>query len=223
MKLNEGISIIEAILFASGEPVEAERICAAMVIDEDMLVKLIRLLEDRYESNRSALTVLKLGNCYQLAVKSDFIEYVRAAMETKRMTPLSPAAMEVLTIIAYNQPVTKGFVEHVRGIDSSSVVNSLVEKNLLEEAGRLDVPGRPIAYKTTPAFLRCFQLSSIDELPPLPESEGQVSFDEILITDEEREDIKKQAEERSEDTADGINSAENDNADSENAEEEYDD
>ena len=100
MKLNEGISIIEAILFASGEPVEAERICAAMVIDEDMLVKLIRLLEDRYEANRSALTVLKLGNCYQLAVKSDFIEYVRAAMETKRMTPLSPAAMEVLTIIA---------------------------------------------------------------------------------------------------------------------------
>lgn len=222
MKLNEGISIIEAILFASGEPVEAERICAAMVIDEDMLVKLVQLLEDRYETNHSALTVLKLGNCYQLAVKSDFIEYVRVAMETKRMTPLSPAAMEVLTIIAYNQPVTKGFVEHVRGIDSSSVVNSLVEKNLLEEAGRLDVPGRPIAYKTTPAFLRCFQLSSIDELPPLPESEGQVSFDEILITDEEREDIKKQAEEVSEDTADGISGVENDNADNETAEE-YDD
>lgn len=220
MKLNEGISIIEAILFASGEPVEAERICAAMVIDEDMLVKLIRLLEDRYESCHSALTVLKLGNCYQLAVKSDFIDFVRAAMETKRMTPLSPAAMEVLTIIAYNQPVTKGFVEHIRGIDSSSVVNSLVEKNLLEEAGRLDVPGRPIAYKTTPAFLRCFQLSSIDELPPLPDSEGQVSFDEILITDEERENIKKQAAEESENTADGINGADDDNG---NAEKEYDD
>ncbi|MDE5577553.1 MAG: SMC-Scp complex subunit ScpB, partial [Oscillospiraceae bacterium] len=96
-------------------------------------------------------------------------------------------AMEVLTIIAYNQPVTKGFVEHVRGIDSSSVVNSLVEKNLLEEAGRLDVPGKPIAYKTTPAFLRCFQLSSLDDLPALPDSDGQVSFDEILIAKDETE------------------------------------
>ena len=101
---------------------------------------------------------------------------------------LSPAAMEVLTIIAYNQPVTKGFVEHVRGIDSSSVVNSLLEKNLLEEAGRLDVPGRPIAYKTTDAFLRAFQLSSLEELPALPSADGQVSFDEILINETELSD-----------------------------------
>lgn len=185
MKINEGISVIEAILFASGEPIETEKLCTAAGIEEDTLLKLIPLLMDRYESTGSALTVLKLGNCYQLAVKSDYIEYIRAALETKKNTPLSPAAMEVLTIIAYNQPVTKGFVEHIRGIDSSSVVNSLVEKNLLEEAGRLDVPGRPIAYKTTSAFLRCFQLSSLDDLPALPNSEGQVSFDEILISKEE--------------------------------------
>ena len=99
----------------------------------------------------------------------------------KKNTPLSPAAMEVLTIVAYNQPVTKGFIEHVRGIDSSSVVNALVEKNLLEEAGRLDVPGKPIAYKTTSTFLRCFQLQSLDNLPAPPSNDGQVSFDEILI------------------------------------------
>lgn len=189
MKINEGISVVEAILFAHGEPIEAEKLCAAAGIEEDTLNKLIQLLSDRYESDESALTVLKLGNSYQLAVKADFIDYVRAALETKKNTPLSPAAMEVLTIIAYNQPVTKGFVEHIRGIDSSSVVNSLVEKNLLEEAGRLDVPGRPIAYKTTPAFLRCFQLTSIDDLPPLPNTEGQVSFDEILISKEDLEDI----------------------------------
>ncbi|MBQ7784510.1 MAG: SMC-Scp complex subunit ScpB, partial [Oscillospiraceae bacterium] len=120
---------------------------------------------------------------YQLTVKAEYINYVRAAMETKKASPLSPAAMEVLAIIAYNQPVTKGFVEHVRGIDSSSVVNSLVEKNLLEEAGRLDVPGKPIAYRTTPTFLRCFQLSSIENLPSVSETDGQVSFDEILIRD----------------------------------------
>ena len=193
MKINEGIAVIEAILFAHGEPIEAEKLCSAAGIEEDTLIKLIQLLGDRYEAEESALTVMKLGNSYQLAVKADFIDYVRAALETKKNTPLSPAAMEVLTIIAYNQPVTKGFVEHIRGIDSSSVVNSLVEKNLLEEAGRLDVPGKPIAYRTTPAFLRCFQLTSIDDLPPLPNSEGQVSFDEILISKEDEENAVEEA------------------------------
>ena len=105
--------------------------------------------------------------------------------------------MEVLTIIAYNQPVTKGFVEHIRGTDSSSVVNSLVEKNLLEEAGRLDVPGRPIAYKTTAAFLRSFQLSSLDDLPAVPNGDSQVSFDELLIK-ENGADISEEAEESKE-------------------------
>lgn len=193
MKINEGIAVIEAILFAHGEPIEAEKLCAAAGIEEDTLTKLIQLLGDRYEAEESALTVMKLGKSYQLAVKADFIDYVRAALETKKNTPLSPAAMEVLTIIAYNQPVSKGFVEHVRGIDSSSVVNSLVEKNLLEEAGRLDVPGKPIAYKTTSAFLRCFQLTSIDDLPPLPNPEGQVSFDEILISKEDVENAEEEA------------------------------
>lgn len=185
MKINEGISAVESILFAHGEPIEAEKLCAAAGVEADMPEKLVQLLIDRYESMGSALTVLKLGNSYQLAVKAEFFDYVRAALESKKNTPLSPAAMEVLTIVAYNQPVTKGFVEHVRGIDSSSVVNSLVEKNLLEEAGRLDVPGKPIAYKTTAAFLRCFQLSSLDDLPALPDSDGQVSFDEILISKDE--------------------------------------
>ncbi len=184
MKINEGVSVIEAILFAHGDPIEADKLCAAAGIEADTLEKLIELLSDRYEAESSSLQVMKLGNSYQLAVRADYSEYVRAAMETKKNTPLSPAAMEVLTIIAYNQPVSKGFVEHVRGIDSSSIVNSLVEKDLLEEAGRLDVPGKPIAYKTTSAFLRCFQLSSIDDLPPLPGAESQVSFDEILVPEE---------------------------------------
>ncbi len=181
MKINETASVIEAILFASGEPVEEERLCRAAGIEPQLLYSIINMLTDRYEGNQSALTVLKLGNSYQMAVKADYIDYIRIALETKKNTPLSPAAMEVLTIVAYNQPVTKGFIEHVRGIDSSSVVNALVEKNLLEEAGRLDVPGKPIAYKTTSTFLRCFQLQSLDNLPALPSNDGQVSFDEILI------------------------------------------
>lgn len=182
MKLNESISAVEAVLFACGEPVERERLIASTGIEAERIDKIVQLLNDRYEEAESSLAVMKLGDSWQLCVKSDYIGYVRTAMETKKNTPLSQAAMEVLTIVAYNQPVTKSFVEHVRGVDSSSVVNSLVEKNLLEEAGRLDVPGKPIAYKTTPVFLRCFQLESLDDLPELP-NQQQMSFSELLADD----------------------------------------
>lgn len=179
MQLEEKTAILEAILFASGEPASLEKLSAASGIESDTVPKLIKLLNDRYDGG--ALKVVRLGNSYQMVTKEEYCTYIKSAMEQGRTSPLSPAAMEVLTIVAYNQPVTKGFVEHVRGVDSSSVVNSLVEKNLLDEAGRLDVPGKPIAYKTTDAFLRSFQLASLEELPPLPSGGGQVSFDEILI------------------------------------------
>lgn len=189
MRLNEELSIVEAILFASGDPVEKTRLSQASGIEEETVEKIINMLNDRYEETESAMMIIKLSDSYQLCVREKFIDYIRAAMETRKAAPLSPAAMEVLTIIAYNQPVTKGFVEHVRGTDSSSIVNSLVEKNLLEEAGRLDVPGRPIAYKTTAAFLRSFQLTSLDDLPAVPNGDSQVSFDELLIK-ENTEEVK---------------------------------
>lgn len=197
MRLNEELSIVEAILFASGDPIEKSRLAQASGIEEETIEKIINMLNDRYEENESALMIIKLSDSYQLCAREKFIDYIRAAMETRKAAPLSPAAMEVLTIIAYNQPVTKGFVEHIRGTDSSSVVNSLVEKNLLEEAGRLDVPGRPIAYKTTAAFLRSFQLSSLDDLPAVPNGDSQVSFDELLIK-ENGSDISEEAEESKE-------------------------
>lgn len=187
MKINEEVSIVEAILFASGEPVEITRIAEAAGIEPDMVIKMTELLNDRYESGGSSMRVIRLADSFQLTVLPDYIDYVRAAMETKKSAPLSPAALEVLTIVAYNQPVTKGFVEHIRGVDSSSVVNSLVDKNLLEEAGRLDVPGKPIAYRTTSTFLRCFQLTSLDDLPAVPNSDGQVSFDELSASGEAEE------------------------------------
>ena len=194
MRLNEELSIVEAILFASGDPIEKSRLAQASGIEEETIEKIINMLNDRYEENESALMIIKLSDSYQLCVREKFIDYIRAAMETRKAAPLSPAAMEVLTIIAYNQPVTKGFVEHIRGTDSSSVVNSLVEKNLLEEAGRLDVPGRPIAYKTTAAFLRSFQLSSLDDLPAVPNGDSQVSFDELLIKENGAETAEKAEE-----------------------------
>lgn len=167
MQLNEKIGAVEAILFASGEPVEEKRISEAAVLDKGSIAGIVKTLNNRYDDNGSALKIVRLGTSYQMCTREEYAEYIRSAIEYKKQIPLSNAAMEALTVIAYNQPVTKGFVENVRGIDSSSVINSLVEKELLEESGRLDVPGRPVAYKTTENFLRCFGLSSLDDLPPL--------------------------------------------------------
>ncbi len=159
------LATVEAILFAAGEPMETERLAMTLNIIERDVAPLMERLAVRYAETGSALQVLHLGDAWQLGTREAFAPIIRTALETKRMQPLSNAAMEALTIVAYNQPVSKGFVERVRGIDSSSVVNSLVDKGLLEEAGRIDVPGRPIAYRTTPLFLRTFGLSSLEELP----------------------------------------------------------
>lgn len=188
-------SIIEAVLFASGEPVEAEKICAALDVGISEVSDALEKLSEKYRQG-GGIELLKLNNSYQLATKKELAEHVRSVLEIKRSTALSPAAMEALTVVAYNQPVTKGFVESVRGVDSSGVVNSLVEKGLLCEAGRLDLPGRPIAYKTTENFLRAFGISNIGELPELPEQSGQITIDEILENaqnnEAQTEDISQQ-------------------------------
>ncbi|MFT3951073.1 MAG: SMC-Scp complex subunit ScpB [Oscillospiraceae bacterium] len=189
MQLDEKIAVIEAVLFASGEPVETARLAQVCEVEAEFVPRLVRLLSDRLENGGSAFEVLKLGESYQLATKPLYAPYIRAAIETKKNAPLSPAAMEVLAIVAYNQPVTKSFVEHVRGVDSAAVVNSLTEKNLLEEAGRLDIPGRPVSYRTTDNFLRCFKLSSLCELPVLENQSAQLTFDEFAAAEEATADM----------------------------------
>ncbi len=190
MKLNDGIAIIEAILFACGEPVSPDKLAEASGIDVETVVKLIDQLERRYNVQESGIRIIRVNGSFQLATRQEYADYVKAALETRRQAPLSQAAMETLSIVAYNQPVTKAFVEQVRGIDSSSVVNTLVERDLLEEAGRLELPGRPVAYRTTDTFLRCFGISSLEELPPLPNQEGQLDFDELAELE-----LEKKAEE----------------------------
>ena len=171
---NKLCAMIEAILFASGEPVEISRLSQTLSISGQEISEIIQKLEQRYTESESALQILHLEHALQLAVRQEFAPVIRTAMESRRMQPLSNAAMETLTIIAYNQPVSKGFVERVRGIDSSSVVNSLADKGLVEEAGRIDVPGHPIGYRTTDLFLRVFGLRSLDELPdPHPADSGE--------------------------------------------------
>lgn len=167
MQLNDKAAAVEAILFASGEPVDESRIAEAAHIEKSDVSAIIKVLNQRYSDNTSALNIISLGSRYQMCTRKEYAEYIKAAMESKKQAPLSNAAMEALTVIAYNQPVTKSFVENVRGIDSSSVINTLVDKGLLEEDGRLNVPGRPVAYKTSDNFLRCFGLTSLDDLPPL--------------------------------------------------------
>ena len=138
---------------------------------------------------------MALGESFQLVTKDRYAGLIRTALEIRRNTPLSQAAMEVLSIIAYNQPVTKSFVEQVRGVESGQIVNNLAEKGLVEEAGRLDVPGRPIAYRTTLQFLRCFGISSLEQLPPLPDQSGQVMLDEYMASEDQespREEMKRE-------------------------------
>ena len=189
MKFSEGMAALEAVLFASGEPIELERLAQAAEREKDIAEKMIDRLNDRYTENGSALTVARLGTSYQLMTRTEYSRYIKTALETRRQAPLSQAALEVLAIVAYNQPVTRGFVEQVRGVDSSGVVKSLTERGLLEEYGRLDdVPGRPIAYRTTENFLRCFGLGSLDALPAIPTGTDQIDieeYEEMMSADEE--------------------------------------
>ncbi len=179
--MTEQMRNVEAVLFAVGDPAPASHIAECAGIDKAALPQLTEKMNEFYTAVGSSLIVLTLGSSYQLAVRREYFDIVKNAIDTQKNQPLSQAAMEALTIIAYNQPVTKQFVENVRGVDSSSVVNSLVQKGLLAEAGRLDLPGRPVAYKTTEVFLRSFGLQSLDDLPPLPhKKEAEQEAEEVI-------------------------------------------
>lgn len=167
MEISKIKATLEAILFASGEPIETAKIEQALELSHDTVYDELKRLQEEYSDSSRGVEIIEIGESFQMCTKNVFFSEIKAVLEIKRNAPLSQAAMEVLAIIAYNQPVTKSFVEQVRGVDSSQTVNSLVEKGLIEEAARLSVPGRPIAYKTTQAFLRSFGLKGLEELPSL--------------------------------------------------------
>ena len=169
MKASKLQAAIEAILFASGEPVELERIAETLEIEPEVCEQIILNLSAKLDEQNSGICVLKLDNMYQLSSRTEYAEVIRDVLELRKNTPLSQAAFEVLAVVAYNQPVTKSFIEQVRGVDCSGVISTLCQKKLIEEKGRLDLPGRPLVYGTTPDFLRCFSISSLNELPAIPE------------------------------------------------------
>lgn len=183
MNMKELQNALEAVLFAVGEPIETERLSQALEIDEILLDQVLENLRAAYDERDGGLCILKLEDKYQICSKKQYAEQIRKVLEIKRNAPLSQAAFEVLAIIAYNQPVTKAFVEQIRGVDCSGVISTLCQRELIEEKGRLDLPGRPLIYATTSNFLRCFCLSSLEDLPAVPEK-GSKNDDKDEISEE---------------------------------------
>ncbi len=159
--------IIEAILFAAGEPVELERLAKTAECDPSEIEEAARILMDEYAFDRRGIRIVRLERAYQMCSSGELSSYVTKALETRKPPKLSASQLETLTIIAYYQPATKAYVEQLRGVDSSYSVSALLNKHLIEECGRLNVPGRPILYRTTADFLRTFGLQSLDELPEI--------------------------------------------------------
>ena len=178
MEKQELQRIIEAILFAAGERVEVSRLAFALEADESDIIAAADDLANQLAFERRGVRIIKLEKSYQMVSSGEFADYVTKALETRKPPKLSASQLEALTIIAYYQPATKAMVEQIRGVDSAYSISALLNKKLIEEAGRLNVPGRPIQYKTTPDFLRTFGLSSLEELPPI----DKISFGSPLET-----------------------------------------
>ena len=168
LEMKEVEAAIEGILFASGEPVAVDRICMAMDMDRPTVELVLQKLTDYYAYERRGMRLLKMEDSYQLCSAPEYGDIIRRAFEVRKPAKLSQPALEVLTIIAYYQPTTRAYVDQIRGVDSSYTVGLLLDRHLIEECGRLQVPGRPRLYRTTQAFLRAFHLRSLDDLPEMP-------------------------------------------------------
>ena len=186
---NNVLARLEAMLFACGDPVESSRLADVLELDVESVTKMLSSLGDSYEERESGLRLIRIDGKYQLCTREEYGQDVRKLLEIKKNTPLSQAAFEVLAIIAYNKTVTKSFIEQIRGVDCSGSISNLVQKGLIEEKGRLDLPGRPLVYGTTDRFLRCFSISSLDELPDLPQSDEENKENgQTTLFDEDKND-----------------------------------
>jgi len=174
----------EGILFAAGEPVHIDRICLALDTDRPRAEEALQRLADYYAFERRGIRLVRMEDNYQLCSSPDYAEIIRRAFEIRKTAKLSQPALEALAIIAYYQPVTRAQVDQIRGVDSAYTVGLLLDRKMIEECGRLQVPGRPRLYRTTQTFLRSFHISSLDELPPLP---GLEESGQVRLMDEEPE------------------------------------
>ena len=179
-EMKEIEAAVEGILFASGEPVAVDRICVALDMDRPTVELVLQRLQDYYSYERRGIRLLKMEDSYQLCSAPEYGDQIRKAFESRKPAKLSQPALEVLTIIAYYQPTTRAYVDQIRGVDSSYTVGLLLDRHLIEECGRLQVPGRPRLYRTTQSFLRAFHLNSLEDLPQMPglEADGQMRLDD---------------------------------------------
>lgn len=180
MEIKEIESAVEGILFASGEPVHIDRICIALEMDRPTVEQVLQKLMDYYAYERRGIRLIRIEDSWQMCSSPDYADVIRKAFEIRKPAKLSQPALEVLTIIAYYQPTTRAYVDQIRGVDSSYTMGLLQERNLIEECGRLQVPGRPRQYRTTKQFLRAFHLTSLEDLPEMPDlgGEGQMRLDD---------------------------------------------
>ncbi|MBO5136659.1 MAG: SMC-Scp complex subunit ScpB [Clostridia bacterium] len=165
MDLYETKAVIEGLLFAAGDSVEIDRIADIIEMDKKTTKEIISKMMDDYNIEKRGIKIIQLGSSYQMCTKPEYFDYIQRLAEPKRMQNLSNAAMEVLSIIAYRQPVTRAMIESIRGVSCDAIINRLIERNLIEETGRLDVPGRPMIFGTTEEFLRSFGVADLTELP----------------------------------------------------------
>ena len=186
---------IEAILFAAGDPVGVDRMAIAIGAGRDQIEENLKALMDAYSFERRGMRIIRLEDAYQMVSAQELSEVISRALETRKPPKLSAAALETLTVIAYYQPTTKAFVEQIRGVDSSYTISALLNKKLIEEQGRLSVPGRPILYGTTPDFLRTFGIASLDDLPEVDLPKAQTQQLEMQLSIEDQQAMAESVEE----------------------------
>ena len=176
---------IEGILFAAGEPVKAAKLAAVLDTDLETVKEAVSLLKYNYDTELRGIMIIELDDGYQLCSRPEYYAYIQEILGEQRRQALSNAAMEALAIVAYKQPITRGQVEFIRGVNSDGAMNRLIERDLIEETGRLDAPGRPILYSTTQNFLRCFGLKSPKDLPEVDLKEITGEYEQISIENSE--------------------------------------
>ena len=194
MEQDELQRALMAILFAAGEPVAAERMALTLQVDPSDIHAAAKTLMDKLAFERSGVRIVRLDEAYQMCSAPEYAELVTKTLETRKPPKLSPSQLETLTVIAYYQPTTKAYIEQIRGVDSAYSVSALLTKKLIREAGRLNVPGRPILYETTPDFLRVFGLQSLDELPEIERVEIGVGKEQLTIEQQTVQEVPAKQE-----------------------------
>ena len=202
MQINQEKAIIEAILFAAGRPVTKNEIMLALEISEDEIEKIIANMQEEYKLENRGIELIKINNSYQLCKKKDLYEFIYPILDKRTKPNLSTASLETLAIIAYNPKITRAEIENIRGVSADACVYKLLEYGLIEEAGKLDLPGKPMSYQTTDEFLRMFGFSSLEELPELPryklDENKQIVIDDLINNEQEEQKINSEEQENGE-------------------------